>query len=394
LDANILALMLISLGGVATLVFAVAALCGSAYYLLGVWGATRFLREKRNSEARQATTPPVTILKPVHGVDPGAYENFRSHCLQDYLQYEIIFTVNEGGDAAVPLIERLQREYPERSIRLAVSKQVLGTNCKVSNLIQALSQARHEYLLINDGDVRVAADYLRQVMKHFADDRVGMVTTLYSGVPAGTLGSKLEALGINTDFAAGVLVARQIEGGLRFGLGATLALRRKALEAMGGLEPLADYLADDYELGARISGAGYQVVLSDVVPEVLLPPYSFAEFFQHQLRWGRGMRSSRKGGYAGVVLTFGWLWGLVTVIASGGAPAAWGLFAAALVARFLMAVTVGKAVQGPVTWRELWLVPLRDLVALAVWIGSYTGRTVAWRGTRFVLENGKLRPAG
>jgi ceramide glucosyltransferase len=386
--------MFIPLGGVATLVFAVAALCGIAYYLMGAWGAIAFLRPKRSNRTQPEFAPPGTILKPVHGVDPEAYENFRSHCLQDYPQFEIIFTVNDGSDAAVPLIERLQREYPERSIRLAVSQQVLGTNRKVSNLIQALPQARYEHILINDGDVRVPSDYLRQVMKYFSDDRVGMVTTLYRGVPAETLGSKLEAVGINTDFAAGVLVARQIEGGLRFGLGATLALRRKALEAMGGLEPLADYLADDYELGARISGAGYKVALSDVVPEVLLPPYSFAEFFQHQLRWGRGMRSSRKGGYAGVVLTFGWLWALVAVIASGGAPVAWGLFAAGLVVRLLMAATVSRALQARNLWRELWLVPLRDLVALAVWVGSYTGRTVAWRGTRFVLENGKLRPAG
>ena len=386
--------MLISLDGLATLVFAVAALCGFGYYLLGAWGASKFRTENRNSGRQPGAAPPVTILKPVHGVDPEAYENFRSHCLQDYPQFEIIFTVNDGSDAAVPLIERLQREYPQRRIHLAMSQQVLGTNRKVSNLMQALPQARHEHILINDGDVRVPTDYLRQVMKHFADERAGMATTLYRGVPAGTLGSKLEAAGINTDFAGGVLVARQIEGGLRFGLGATLALSRKALNDIGGLEPLADFLADDYELGARISRTGYKVALSEAVPEVMLPPYSFAEFFQHQLRWGRGMRSSRKLGYAGVVLTFGWLWALAAVTVSGGAPAAWGLFAAALAARVLMAVTVGSALQTRNLGRELWLVPLRDLVALAVWVGSYTGRTVAWRGKQFILEDGKLRPAG
>lgn len=382
------------MSSVATGIFAAGALCGIGYYLMGVWGGTRLLRQKRNAPTQSGVTPPVTILKPVHGVDPEAYENFRSHCLQDYPQFEIIFTVNDGSDAAAPLIERLQREYPQRRIHLAVSQQVLGTNRKVSNLIQALPQARHEHILVNDGDVRVPTAYLRQVMKHFADERVGMVTTLYRGVPAGTLGSKLEATGINTDFAAGVLVARQIEGGLRFGLGATLALSRKALNDIGGLEPVADFLADDYELGARISRAGYKVALSEAVPEVMLPPYSFAEFFQHQLRWGRGMRSSRKLGYAGVVLTFGWLWALAAVTVSGGAPAAWGLFAAALAARLLMAVTLGTVLQPRNLWRELWLVPLRDLVALAVWVGSYTGRTVAWRGKQFILEDGKLRPAG
>src|SRR5687767_6173596 len=336
--------MPIPLNGIATGTFTTGAICGIAYYLAGIWAGAKFSREKNDFINQPEAPLPVSILKPVYGADPGAYENFRSHCLQDYPEYEIIFAVNDDRDAALPLIERLQREFPDRSIRLVVCSQVLGANRKVSNLIQALPQARYQHLLINDGDVRVPADYLRQVMKQFADERVGMVTTLYRGVPENTLGSKLEALGINTDFTAGVLVARRLDRGLRFSLGATLAVRRKALTDIGGFEPLVDYLADDYQLGARISGAGYKLVLSEVVPDVMLPPYSFAEFFEHQLRWGRGTRSSRPGGYAGLVLTFGTLWAPIALVAGGGAPFAWGLFAVALAARLIMAATIGVSV--------------------------------------------------
>ena len=376
-------------------VFTAGALCGLGYYLMGAWTGAKFLREKQNAGSRANAGPPVSILKPVQGTDPGAYESFRSHCLQDYPEYEVIFVVGDANDAAVPLIEQLQREFPGHSIQIAVCPLVLGTNRKVGNLLQALPLARHEYLLINDGDVRVPPHYLSSVMEHFSDEKVGLVTCLYRGVPGAGLASKLEALGINTEFAAGVLVARQIEGGLRFGLGGTLAFSRKALNDIGGLEPMVDYLADDYELGARIAAAGYKVVLSQEVVAVYVPEYSFSEFFQHQLRWGRGTRNSRKLGYSGLILTFGTFWALLAVLASRGAPAAWGLLGLLLLARMTMALVVGTGVlRAREVLRDLWLVPLRDLVALVVWAGSYTGRTVAWRGKYFILENGKLRPVG
>jgi ceramide glucosyltransferase len=376
---------------------------------MAIWNATKFMRARRSHAARDAAPalPAVSILKPVQGTDPGAYESFRSHCLQDYPEYEIIFAVSDPADAAVPLIERLQREFPTRSIRIAVCPQVLGMNRKVGKLVQILPQARYDYLLINDGDVRVPPEYLREVMKPFTAGlvnearvglgnaaRVGMVTCLYRGTASATLGSKLEALGINTDFAGGVLVARQIEGGLRFGLGATLAFSRQALESIGGFEPLVDYLADDYELGARIAASGYKVALSDQVVEVFVPAYSFAQFFEHQLRWGRSTRNSRKFGYTGLALTFGATWAMLAVIASGGAPVAWAVFAVAAAARVTMAAMVGAGVlRARSVARDLWLVPLRDLIAFAVWVASYTGRTVAWRGHYFILKNGKLRPA-
>jgi ceramide glucosyltransferase len=378
----------------ASLVVNGAALCGVVYYLLAIWASMRFLRKRLNGTQAKAT-PPVSILKPVYGADAGSYENFRSHCVLDYPEYEIIFALNEASDPALPLIERLQREFPERSIRVAVCPDVYGTNRKVGKLIHILPQASYEHLLINDGDVRVPPDYLRRVMRHFADERVGMVTCLYRGVPGRTLGSKLEALGINTDFSAGVLVAEQMEHGLRFGLGATLALSRKALADIGGFEALSDHLADDYELGVRLARAGHKVVLSELVVDVLVPEYSFPEFFEHQLRWARSTRTSRPLGYIGLILTFGTLWAFVSVIASGGSRPAWDLFGLAVLTRFLMALVVGtRVIEAKGVLQDSWLLPLRDLIAVAVWVGSFTGRTVVWAGKEFILQDGKLKSAG
>jgi ceramide glucosyltransferase len=273
-----------------------------------------------------------------------------------------------------------------------VCPKVLGTNLKVSNLVQMLPLARYDYLIVNDSDIRVDPDYLRRIMREFADPHVGMVTCLYRGIPGKTLGSRLESIGISTDFSAGVLAARQIEG-IRFGLGSTLAFPRKSLEAIGGFEPLVDYLADDFELGARIAKSGFEVRLSDVVVDHHLPDYSLRGFLQHQLRWARSVRDARRWGYTGVILTFGVPWALLAVLLSGGGARSWGLLAVAAVLRFAMAVTVGASVLHDSNVSRLMpLLPLRDVVAMMVWFASFTGHTVAWRGDEFILEKGKLRP--
>lgn len=371
-------------------VAAAGAVAGIAYYVLCVVGARAFLK---TAPDQSGFVPGVSILKPLRGTDPDIYEAFRGHCLQDYPEYEIIFGVSDSEDPAVELVKRLMREFPDRSIRLMVCPKVLGTNMKVSSLVQMLPQVRYEYLIVNDSDIRVPPDYLRRVLAPFADPAIGLVTCLYRGTGAGTLGSKLESLGISTDFAAGVLAARRMEG-VRFGLGSTLVFPRKALRAIGGFESLVDYLADDYELGNRIATAGFRVHLSDVIVDHHLPDYSMREFFEHQLRWGRGIRDCRKWGYAGMAITFGVPWAILAVVVSGGASWALALLAATAVVRVAMAFTVGNRVlRDRQLLKLLWLLPVRDLVALAVWIGSFAGHTVTWRGDRFILEKGKLRPA-
>ena len=382
------------------------------FYLLCLWAASRFQAEAaRDAQAPgPASTPPVngapeprrfcagwggvTILKPLRGLDPQMYESFRSHCTQDYPEYEIIFGVSEADDPAIAAVDQLIREFPKCKIRLVVCPEVLGNNRKTSNLVQMLAFARYDHLLINDSDILVTPDYLRRVMAPFARPEVGMVTCPYRGIAAHTLGSKLESIGISTEFIPGVLVARQIEHGIHFALGSTLAASRTALKAIGGLEPLVDYLADDFELGLRISQAGFDVVLADVVVETHLPAYTFRQFFEHQLRWARSTRDSRRMGYLGLLLTFGLPWAMIAVPLAGGVWWSWAVLGVAAILRAAVALQVGVGVVNDrAVIGNLWLLPLRDMVAFCVWFASFADHKVQWRGEIFVLENGKIRPA-
>jgi ceramide glucosyltransferase len=320
------------------------------------------------------------------------YESFRSHCLQDYPDYEIIFGVSDANDPAIQLIEQLKAEFPQRAIRLIICRESLGANTKVSNLAQMVREARYEYLIVNDSDIRVEPDYLRRVLAPLDNPRIGLVTCLYRGIANSSLGSRLEALGISTDFAAGVLVAQTVEHGIRFGLGSTLAFRRRDLQAMGGFESIAEYLADDYRIGIRIAALGLQVRLSDVVVETFLPRYTLRGLLDHQLRWARTVRDSRFWGYVGLGLTFGLPWAALAWICAAGAGWAWTLLACTAVMRIAVAIVVGKFVlRDRQVMRSLPLIPLRDLLALLVWIVSFAGHEVVWRGDRFRLENGKLK---
>jgi ceramide glucosyltransferase len=374
-------------------VFAVGGTVASiTYYAVCLWSAAAFLRERKADEGVRPTfSPPVSILKPLRGTDPEMYECFRSHCLQDYLDYEIIFGVSDANDPAIELVEQLKREFPQRAIRLMVCRENLGVNTKVSNLAQMVREARYEYLIVNDSDILVEPGYLCRVLAPLTDSKVGLVTCLYRGVANSTLGSRLESLGISTDFAAGVLVAQNIENGIRFGLGSTLAFRRRDLQAIGGFESIVDYLADDYQLGSRIVSQGLRIKLSDVVVETFLPRYTLRSFAEHQLRWARTVRDSRFWGYVGLGVTFGLPWAALALLFAQGASWAWALLACAAALRIAVAVVVGKSVlRDRQVLRLLALIPLRDLLALGIWIVSFAGHEVLWRGDRFRLENGKL----
>jgi ceramide glucosyltransferase len=240
----------------------------------------------------------VSILKPLKGSDPEMLENFRSHCRQDYSDYEIVFGVSDSKDPAIAAVEQLRLEFPSRTIKLVVSQRSLGTNAKVSNLAQMVPAGSYEYLVVNDSDIRVDPNYLLRVISPLARPRTGLVTCLYRGVPAATFGSWLEAVGI-VDFASGVLAARQVDGGIQFGLGSTLAFRRQDLQSIGGFEVLADFLADDYQLGHRLTSHGAHGELAHSVVETVLPAYSLGAYLSHQLRWARTIRDSRRWGYAG-----------------------------------------------------------------------------------------------
>ena len=367
------------------------------YFMAALWSARSFVRR------RAPTTdfaPGVSILKPLKGFDPGMYEAFASHCRQQYAgEYEILFGVSSLDDPAVAAVERLQAEFPERSIRLILCPEKLGLNGKISNVVQMAREARHEYLILNDSDIHVSALYLSRIMRGFgAPERrkaVGMVTAPYRGIAHATLGSKMEALGIATDFFPGVLTALMIDGEIRFGLGSTLAVSREALAAAGGFEALLDSLADDYELGFRIAKAGFAVVLSREVVATSVPPYRLKDFFTHQLRWARTVRDSRKAGYLGLVFTFGLPWAILNLVACGLSLPSLALLSLTAAARITEALAVGVVILNDrQVLRDLWLLPFRDFCALWVWIWSFASNSVSWRGEKFLLENGRLKRAG
>jgi ceramide glucosyltransferase len=375
-------------------------LAGLAYLLLALLGARDFAHHWQRRSLNIDHAPDVTILKPVKGIDPRMYAGLVSHCQQQYTgNFEIVFGVSSLDDPAAVEIERLRADFSDCSIRLVECRERLGTSGKVSNLVQMLREARYEHVLINDSDIFVSPDYLTRVMACFADAHVGMVTAPYIGRTADsgsglTLWSRLEALGISTDFFPGVLTARKLEGGIRFGLGSTLATSKTALTKAGGLEPLVEYLADDYEMGERIAKAGYRVELCPEVVETTVPAYTFGGFCDHQLRWARSTRDSRKLGYLGLGITYALPWAIMTCIASGFALWSFSLLSVVLLARVAVALSVGVGVlhDGQVL-RDLYLLPLRDLFGLGFWAWSFAGDTVIWRGELFHLRDGRITPA-
>jgi ceramide glucosyltransferase len=380
------------------------ALAGFGYYLVALFSARAFAHASR--QALPDSFPAVSILKPVKGLDPEMYASFASHCIQQYdAPYELIFGVSSMDDPAVEAVEQLRQEFPTHEIRLVECPETLGTNGKISNLVQMLPYARYDCLVINDSDILVSPLYLQQVAAAFhASDKkpgrkgeVGLVTVPYRGRAHAidglrcTLGSKMEALGISTDFMAGVLTSRLLERGIRFGLGSTLAFSRDALDEIGGLLPLVDYLADDYQCGARVHAAGYEVALSTEVVETFVPAYSFSQFLAHQIRWSRSTRDSRRWGYAGLVFTFGLPWAFLNLIAWGFSLPSIALFILVLAARTALALSVGVGILGDgQVLRDWWLLLPRDLIALGLWAWSFAGDTVVWRGQRFALKDGKL----
>jgi ceramide glucosyltransferase len=363
------------------------------FYVLAGAGVVSFVGDRRRS-LQNTIFHGISILKPLKGVDPEMWGSFCTHAEQQYPEFELVFGVNDPNDPASELVRKLQEKYPERSIKLIVCDRLLGANVKVSNLVQMLPHASHDVLLVNDSDIRVTPNYLHEIVAPLADPNVGLVTCLYRGVAARTLGSRLEALSISTDFAPGVLSARFLEKGLHFGLGSTLLFRRGDLATIGGFESLRDYLADDYELGRRIASTGKRVELSHIVVDTFLPAYTFDEFINHQLRWWRTIRDARPGGYVGLIFTFGLPWAIATVLVAGGAAWAWVLFAVTLAARLLVGLgTANRILHDRGMTKKLVLLPLRDFIAPVLWAAGLLGNRIRWRGDEFTLKDGKLQRA-
>jgi ceramide glucosyltransferase len=332
-------------------------------------------------------SPPISILKPIRGLDTHAYENLASICRQDYPLYQIVFGVRDEQDPGLEVVRRIANDFPQIDIRIVTSRRLIGANLKVSNLANMVAEASYPLLLISDSDIRVGSDYLRRVVAPMRDPGVGVVTCMYRSIVSGWA-AIIEALGVSTEFHAGVLTARKLEG-MKFALGSTILMRKAALEAIGGFRAVADYLGDDFLLGNLPARAGYSVVLSDYVVEHVLDPENFADLFQHQTRWARSTRASRPWGYAGLICTYGIATSLLFLLATHGSRLGWAVLSVTWGARLAMGWIVGsRYLKDSVASRYIWLVPLRDLISFIVWCYSFVGDTIEWRGERFKLVKG------
>jgi ceramide glucosyltransferase len=371
------------------------ALAPLAYYIFATIAAFRFLdRKSKNASATTSKnfTPPVSLLKPVHGVDFGSVENFESFCQQNYPDYEILFAVNDDSDPAVPLIRDLIARFPERNIRLISGAPQVGSNKKVNNLIELARAARHEIIVLTDGDVRVLPNYLREVVAPFADPEIGAVTSFYRGITQKNLAAELEAIGAASDFFAGVLVAEWMEG-ISFALGASIATTKQWVAKIGGFEAIVDMHSDDYELGYRIAKAGGKIVLSHELVWTMYPAQSTTGFWNHQVRWSRTVRLCRPLSFVGLIFTHGLPWAVAAALVAPTASIAAAYLVAYLILRLITAWIVGVRVSGDETVRtKLWLVPFRDAIHFIVWLASFASNKITWGGEQFTMREGRMTP--
>jgi ceramide glucosyltransferase len=389
-----------TLATIIELLLAACTLAATAFYLLSLIAAYRFFAlkpEHENTETRShrdtetIDLPPVSVMIPLHGADFKAYQNYARLCKQDYSQFQLVFGVREANDSSVAIIEKLKRDFPDRDIEMVICPDVMGANLKISNLENMLARARYEYLVIVDSDIRVERDYLKRVISELQEKGVGLVTCLYRAAETTDFASRLEAVGITAEFAAGVLMARMLEG-VKFALGSTMATTRTRLQSVGGFRALKDYLADDFMLGNLIAAEGYEVRLSHTVVETAMAPVGFAGMMRHQMRWARSTRISRPAGYLGLLLTYGTALALINVAVARGSRFSLGLLAVTLVVRLLMGWVVGAHyLNDRILKRYFYLVPLRDVLSFIIWAVSWFGRTVEWRGRRFeVKRDGRM----
>jgi ceramide glucosyltransferase len=338
-------------------------------------------------------TPGVTILKPLRGLDRGARECLESFLTQDYHPFQVIFGVFDPQDPVLPLLAELRQAYPHRELEVLVCPESLGLNPKISTLRQMEPRARYGCLVIADGDVKVAPDFLTHAVAALLEPGVGLVSCPYRAGPAATLGARLEALTIAADFIPSVATAHYVEG-IRFALGATMILTRPVLESSGGLAGLADFLADDYQLGWRVAQTGLTVKLLPEVVETRNPGMSFKDYLAHQLRWARTYRVCRPGGYLAYGITHALVFSLACWLASGLAPGALGLVAATLVLRWALAYfSERRCLKGHLPLLAFGLLPLKDCLSFGLWLSSFLGSSVTWGDRRFhVTPEGRLVP--
>jgi len=368
-----------------------------------LWAVPGYLRERRTALAvlaeRPGFTPPLTLLKPLHGADPGLESYLESFFVQDYPSYEILFCARDPNDAGLATARLVAARHPEVPVKfLSTGGQPDYINAKVASMELMESHSTHEILVISDSDVRVSPDYLRAVALPFADPQVGAMCCLYRGVAAeGGLWARLEAVGMSVEMSSGVLAARAVEG-MQFTLGPTMAFRRDTIRRMGGFRVTADYCADDFILGNETFKLGQAVILSHHSIDHMVLNSSFVGSLMHQVRWMKSTRFSRPKGHLGTALTFSIPFGLLAWAAAAWlGHSCWGLalFTWSVATRLALSIVVGRLVVRDQSWFGLLvLYPIRDLMGFCFWAASYAGRRILWRGRVFeLLPGGKMRSA-
>lgn len=375
----------------------VLALFPLIYYLLSLCCVIGHFGRVRNAQGGAGHfLPPASIIKPVRGVDHEAYENFASFCRLDYPQYEVVFAVANKDDQVIPIIEKLRVDFPHRAIRLITNVPRIGSNEKINNLCQLAQKAQYDLLVMSDSDVRVDPDYLKAVVAPFANPDVGVVTMLYKGLSAGNVASKLDALGMYMDSAPAALVAKRVEGRMRFAFGWTMASSKKFLSEIGGWEAMVNHHSDDFELGKRIAECGHRVELIANPVTMVFPNESMREYFNHELRWSIGLKSVRPLGYWGLIFTHGLPWALLGFAISmvrSSMPMAISYLLAYLVTRVgLTWITGSWGLGDRKLWKILWLVPVRDALSFVIWITGFFSDEITWRGLGYRVQKGRLFP--
>jgi len=333
----------------------------------------------RAPHAPRRDLPAATVLKPLCGAETETYECLRSFCDQEYPTFQVIFGVADPNDPVIGIVQRLQREFPQRNLQIVIDSRQHGSSRKVSNLVNMMAYADHDYIVVSDSDVRVARDYLAKVVAPLLEPDVGIVTCPYRGVSRGGLWSRLESMFINEWFMPSVRVSAM--GGSRaFAFGASIALRREVLARIGGFMSIVNQLADDYRLGELTRGVGLRTVLSDVVVEIAVAERSFAELVGHELRWLRTIRTLRPGGYSFSFVTFTIPLALIAACLCRGALPALAMLAVAALARGLLHLQTRQANAGAA---QLFIVPFRDMLSLSLWALSFRNRRVRWRDDHF-----------
>jgi ceramide glucosyltransferase len=376
---------------------ALLGICSSTIFLFMVLvAAIRWRREAGAARETAASTlvsslPPVTIFKPVHGLEARLEENLESFFRQDYPGFEVVLGARDASDAGLQVAEKVRRRYPQVKSRIVVSGPPTWPNAKVFSLSKMIPFSTNDYFVISDSDVQVAPDFLRNVIPALLDSKTGLVTCPYRGVPAGDFWSTLEALGMSVEMPSGVMVADMLEG-IRFALGPAVALRRDSLEKIGGIAATADYYSDDFVLGNLIWAAGYKVVFSHHIIQHVLTPRPLTRTLGDQLRWMKSTRFSRPLGHVGTGLTYAVPFGVLG-LAAGAPTGHWtlgiSLFLAACVNRVVQSIAVGWGIIGDRRALYLaWLYPARDFLGFLTWAGSFGSRTFFWRGETYRFSRG------